>query len=120
MSGVEFDRFTIALLIRPDSPPELTAEQDAALQDAHMAHLSDLHDAGKLLAAGPLRDSDRHYCGLSILCVSPEEAQVLKEADPAVQAGVFRVVTLPWMVPAGAMVFSQTHFPRSAAEAFSA
>jgi hypothetical protein len=53
------------------------------------------------------------------LRVSPEEAQALKEADPAVQAGVFRVVTLLWMVPAGAMAFSQTHFPRSAAEAFS-
>jgi uncharacterized protein YciI len=117
MLGMEFDRFTIALLIRPDNPPELTADQGAALQDAHMAHLSDLHDAGKLLVAGPLLDSDRHYCGLSILCVSQEEAQALKEADPAVRAGVFRVVTLPWMVPSGAMTFSQTHFPSSAAEA---
>ena len=41
----------------------------------------------------------------------------LKEADPAVQAGIFRVVTLPWMTPSGAMTFSQTHLPRSAAEA---
>jgi uncharacterized protein YciI len=117
MSGVEFDQFTIALLLRSDNPPDLTAEQDAALQDAHLAHLSDLHDAGKLLAAGPLFDTSRHYRGLSILSVSREEAQALKEADPAVQAGVFRVVTLPWMVPAGAMTFTQTHFPRSAAEA---
>lgn len=116
MCGVEFDQFTIALLIRADDPPELTAEQSAALQDAHLAHLSDLHDAGKLLAA-PLLDSDRHYRGLSILRASQEEARALKEADPAVQAGVFRVVTLPWMVPAGAMTFSRSHFPRSAAEA---
>jgi uncharacterized protein len=117
MPGVEFDHFTIALLIRPDDPPELSAEEDAALQDAHMAHLSDLHDAGKLLAAGPLRDSDGRYRGLSILSVSPAEAQALKEADPAVQAGVFRVITLPWMVPAGAVTFSPTHFPRSIADA---
>jgi uncharacterized protein YciI len=117
MCRVEFDQFTIALLVRPDDAPDLTAEQAAALQDAHMAHLSDLHEAGKLLAAGPLRDSDGHYRGLSILGVSPEEAQALAEADPAVQAGVFRVVTLPWMLPAGAMTFSRTHFPRSVADA---
>jgi uncharacterized protein len=114
---MDFDRFTIVLLIEPDDPPELTPEQDAALQDAHLAHLSDLHDAGKLLAAGPLRDSDRHYRGLSILFADTDEARSLKEADPAVQAGLFRLVVMPWMVPAGAVTFSRTHFPRSAAEA---
>jgi uncharacterized protein len=115
---MDFDRFTIVLLIEPENAPELTPEQHAALQDAHMAHLSDLHDAGKLLAAGPLHDSDRHYRGLSIMRVNTDEARALKEADPAVQAGVFRVVALPWMVPAGAMTFSPTQFPRSVAEAF--
>jgi uncharacterized protein len=77
----------------------------------------DLHHAGTLLAAGPLRDRDRHYRGLSILRVGTDEARALKEAVPAVQAGLFRVVALPWMVPAGAVTFSRTHFPRSAAEA---
>jgi len=51
---VEFDRYTVTLLIlRPDAPQLAEAAADA-LQDAHMAHLSDLHDAGDLLAAGPL------------------------------------------------------------------
>ena len=51
---MEFDRYTIALLIlRPDAP-DLDEEAAAALQDAHMAHLADLHEAGHLLAAGPL------------------------------------------------------------------
>jgi uncharacterized protein len=53
---VEFDRYTIALLIlRPDAP-ELDEEAAAELQDAHMAHLADLHEQGHLLAAGPLSD----------------------------------------------------------------
>lgn len=117
MLRVEFDRFTIALLVQPDKPPELTPEQEAALVDAHLAHLSELHDAGKLLAAGPLRDGERQYRGLSILSVGADEARALKEADPVVRAGVFRVIVLPWMVPAGAVAFTQTHFPRSAAEA---
>ena len=50
---MEFDRFSIALLVlRPDRP-RLDKEAEAELQDAHMAHLAD-HEAGYLLAAGPL------------------------------------------------------------------
>jgi uncharacterized protein YciI len=112
---VEFDRYTIALLIlRPDAP-ELDEEAAAALQDAHMAHLADLHEQGHLLAAGPL--SDEKFRGLTILRVDPELARELKEQDPAVQIGRFSVKVIPWMVPAGAMTFSRTRFPRSLAEA---
>jgi hypothetical protein len=112
---MEFDRFTIALLIlRPDAP-ELDEAAAAALQDAHLAHLAGLHEAGYLLAAGPL--ADEQFRGLAILNVDPERARELKEADPAVQAGRFSIKVIPWMVPAGAMMFSPTHFPRSIAEA---
>lgn len=112
---MEFDRFTISLLIlRPDAP-ELDEEGAAALQDAHMAHLADLHDAGHLLAAGPLLGDDK-FRGLSILNVEPERARELKEADPAVRAGRFSVKVLPWQVPGGAMSFSPIHFPRSVTE----
>lgn len=112
---MEFDHYSIALLIlRPDAP-ELDDEAAAALQDAHMAHLADLHEAGHLLAAGPL--SDEKFRGLTILNVEPERARELKEKDPAVQIGRFSVKVMPWMVPAGAMTFSRTRFPRSVAEA---
>jgi len=112
---LEFDHYSIALLIlRPDAP-ELDHEAAAALQDAHMAHLADLHEAGHLLAAGPL--SDEKFRGLTILSVEPERARELKEQDPAVQIGRFSVKVMPWTVPAGAMTFSRTRFPRSVAEA---
>jgi uncharacterized protein len=112
---VEFDRYTIALLIlRPDAP-DLGEEAAAALQDAHLAHLADLHDAGHLLAAGPL--SDEKFRGLSILNVEPERARELEEQDPAVRAGRFSIQVIPWLVPAGAIAFSRTRFPRSTAEA---
>jgi uncharacterized protein YciI len=115
--GMDFDSFTIALLIlRPDAP-QLDELASAALQDAHMAHLAELHEAGHLLAAGPLLDPGEPFRGLSILNVDVDRARQLKEADPAVQAGRFSVTLLPWMVPAGAMAFSPAHFPRSMAEA---
>jgi uncharacterized protein YciI len=112
--SVKLDRFTIALLIlRPDAP-KLDVEAAARLQDAHMAHLADLHEAGYLLAAGPL--FDEKFRGLSIMSVDPERALALKEQDPAVIAGRFSVKVIPWMVPAGAMSFARTRFPRSTGE----
>jgi len=114
MQTMEFDRFSAALLVLRDDAPDLDPAAAAALQDAHMAHLADLHEAGHLLAAGPLMD-DR-FRGLSILNVEPDEARRLKEQDPAVEAGRFTVLVMPWMVPAGAMTFTRTHFPRSIAE----
>jgi|SRR5271170_5188114 len=114
---MDFDRFTIALLVLRDDAPEFTPEEEDALQDAHMSHLADLHQAGHLLAAGPLLDRSSQFRGLSILNVGVEEARALKESDPAVRAGKYAVVTLPWMVPAGAMSFSPALFPRSVSEA---
>ena len=112
---MEFDSYTIVLLtLRPDAP-DLDEEAAAALQDAHMAHLADLHEAGYLLAAGPL--SDEKLRGLSILNVDPERARELKEEDPAVKIGRLAVNVIPWIVPAGAVSFSRTRFPRSVAEA---
>jgi hypothetical protein len=102
-----FDRFTISLLL--SGPTENTD----ALQDAHLAHLAALHDAGSLLAAGPLSDPSGQLRGLSILNVPVEEAIRLKEDDAAVRAGVFTVRAMPWHIPAGALSFSHTRFPRS-------
>lgn len=112
---MEFEHYTVALLIlRPDAPRH-TEEEAGALQDAHMAHLADLHAAGDLLAAGPL--DDPHYRGLSILGVDAERARELKEADPAVRAGRFDVEVIPWMVPAGTIAFPPSRLPRSRREA---
>jgi uncharacterized protein len=112
---LEFDHYTIALLVlRPDAP-QLDDEEADALQDAHLAHLAHLHEAGHLLVAGPL--DDEKFRGLSILNVEPERARELKEQDPAVRRGRFSVKVIPWMVPSGAMSFTQTRIPRSTAEA---
>ena len=115
---MQFDHYTISLLfLRPDAPT-LADEQAAELQDAHMAHLADLHDAGHLLAAGPVQGAaDRELRGFCILRVDPERARELNEQDPAVRAGRFRIEVYPWMLPAGLMNFSAGRLPRSVAEA---
>ena len=117
---MEFDRYTITLLIlRPDAPAFDDQALDA-LQDKHMAHLADLHDAGHLLAAGPLPgEPHRLFRGLTIWRGDPEEVRRLLERhpDPAVSAGRFRQEVLPWTVPRGALHWASTRFPRSMAEA---
>ncbi|HEX6489744.1 MAG TPA: YciI family protein [Gaiellaceae bacterium] len=112
---MEFDRFTVAILqLRPDAP-KLDEKAAAELQAAHMAHLADLHEAGHLLAAGPLLDEELR--GLSIFRVEPEQALQLSEQDPAVRAGRFSVKLAPWLVPGGVIGFAPMRFPRSPAEA---
>jgi hypothetical protein len=111
---VQFDEFTIVLLmLRPDAP-DLDEQAANELQDAHMAHLASLHDAGHVLAAGPL--DDPRYRGLSIMNVDPDRARELKAQDPAVIAGRLEPKIIPWRVPAGAAHFTPTRFPRSIAE----
>jgi uncharacterized protein YciI len=117
---MQFDHYTVTLLIlRSDAPPLDDAALDV-LQDEHMAHLADLHEAGHLLAAGPLLGSeDRPFRGLSIWRGDTGEVRGLlaEHRDPAVTAGRFREEVLPWMVPSGAIHFDRTRFPRSMAEA---
>jgi uncharacterized protein YciI len=104
---MEFEEFTITLLVSGPTP------NTDAFQNAHLAHLASLHDAGTLLAGGPLSDPAGELRGLSILNVPVDEARRLKEADEAVRAGVFSVRAMPWRIPAGAMSFSRTFFLRS-------
>jgi uncharacterized protein len=114
---MNFDQFSVVLLILRSDAPDLGDAEAAALQDAHLDHLASLHETGSLLAAGPLAGGDGNaFRGLSILKAGVEEARALAEADPAVVAGWFSVTVLPWMIPAGAMHFQPARFPHSVAE----
>ncbi|HEX9240736.1 MAG TPA: YciI family protein [Candidatus Bathyarchaeia archaeon] len=114
---MDFDRFTIGLLILRTDAPKLSEEEENALQDAHMAHLAKLHDEGILLAAGPLLgSSDRDLRGLEIYKGTPEQVKPTADRDPGVRAGRYTHRFIPWMVPAGALSFAHTRFPRSMAE----
>jgi uncharacterized protein len=112
---VQFDQFTIVLAMLRRDAPELDDGAADALQDAHMAFLADLHEAGHLLAGGPLDDPE--YRGLSIMNIDPERALELRGQDPAVLAGRLSLKALSWTVPGGAVHFTPTRFPRSVAEA---
>lgn len=44
------------------------------------------------------------------------EALRLQSQDPAVRAGLYRLVALPWVTPAGGLHFTHTRVPRSIAD----
>lgn len=115
---MDVDRYTIALLqLREDAPP-LSPDDEAALQDAHMAHLSRLHDRGDLLAAGPvLGEPERRLRGLGIYRGDVDEVRALVEDDPGVRSGRYRTELHPWMLPAGVMTFTGGRLPASMDEA---
>ena len=109
---VALDRFTLVFLVtRPGAPP-----YDEAVQNAHLSHLADLHESGRLLAAGPLRDPEGELRGIAVLNVGVEEAHALFEEDPAVQAGWFDLRIYPWFSPAGALRYSRAQFPRAVSD----
>lgn len=79
--------------------PEWTAEKTPAtekIQAAHLANITKLHDAGKLVLAGPFTD-DGNWRGIFIFKTSSiEEAKSLVGNDPAVQAGRLTYEIHPW------------------------
>jgi len=73
------------------------AEQKQALMRGHLANISRLAEAGKLVVAGPFGKNDLDYRGLFILTTpSTDEARELLKSDPAIAAGVFDVEVIPW------------------------
>ncbi len=115
---MEFDSYTVLLLLRREDAPKLDEAALNAVQNAHLAHLARLHEEGPLLAAGPaLGADDRRVRGVCLFGVPLEKALALEADDPAVRAGRFRLEAFPWVVPKGTMQFPSSRFPTSQDEA---
>lgn len=68
----------------------------ADIQTAHMQHIRQLAQTGKLMVAGPF-GNDGDMKGIFILdCSDSLEAVQLVKEDPAVRAGRLRFEVLPW------------------------
>ena len=109
---MQFDTFSMVLLVGlADAPPEASSDE---VQDAHLAHLAEMHESGEMLAAGPVSgEGDVRIRGLCLFAADAARAAELMSEDPAVRAGRFRFEVLPWHVPAGALAGGRMHFPRS-------
>jgi uncharacterized protein YciI len=76
----------------------------------HMANIERLGSQKKLAIAGPFGENDMAFRGLYIFNVATvEEAQKLTESDPAVKAGIFEAVLVPWYGSASLMATYDIH-----------
>jgi uncharacterized protein YciI len=104
---IQFDSYQLVILQRPAHPTQYADAKLEEIQAAHLAHLRELAEAGKLLVAGPLDDQpDPRLRGIEIFGVgSLAEARRLAEEDPAVKAGRLEAVVMTWYVERGALAF---------------
>lgn len=115
--NMEFDTYTVALLEEQPGGPKFTDEEENSLQDAHMDHLANLHEAGQLQAAGPIVTPPvRTLRGVSLHALPLDEVEKLYTNDPWVRAGRLKVRLFTWLVPKGTIAFSDSKFPHSQSE----
>jgi uncharacterized protein YciI len=95
---MEFDSYAFVILRRGPRAAEYDGEAAERLQDAHLAHLREMHEAGKLAVAGPFRDQeDETLRGICIYTTPVEEARELAARDPSVRAGRMAVEAMTWL-----------------------
>lgn len=105
MSQQSFEYMTVylGLLVRGPQAAAWDERPDelAQLQEAHLANIRRLAEAGVLLVAGPFTD-DGHIRGVYVFRAdSVEEVADLIASDPSVQAGRLAFEIHPWMVEKG-------------------
>ena len=87
---------------------------DKAIRDSlfagHMKNIQRLAAAGKMLVAGPFEKNDLNYRGVFVFNTSSvDETKALVASDPAVTAGVFDAIYLPWYCSAALMEVTRIH-----------
>lgn len=76
----------------------------------HMNNINKLAKEGRLVVAGPFGKNDISYRGVFVFnTASIEDTKAMVATDPAVAAGVFDAVYLPWYCSAALMEVNDTH-----------
>lgn len=101
-------RYVLALLKAGPNRDQDSTEA-ARLQQAHMANIRRMAEAGHLILAGPFLD-EGSLQGLYLFDVpTVDSARVLTATDPAIQAGRLTMELHPWYGSAALMEVSRIH-----------
>lgn len=109
--SMQFDKYWMVFLVRPEAPKDHGKERNAELQREHLAHLTWLWEEGYALIAGPFGGKPEDPLrGIVLLRgdLEEERARELAEMDPRVKAGQLEVEIRDWYTGAGYMVFPKT------------
>lgn len=108
---MQFDKFWMVFLMRPDAPQDHGEVRNKELQAEHLAHLGRLWEEGYALVAGPFGGKPEDPMrGIVLLRGDLDEARAreLAEMDPRVKAGQLEVDLRAWYTGAGYMEFPKT------------
>lgn len=96
----EFEQFFMVVLSAGPKRTDEITDEVTERQAAHMEHLTDMHNDGLLVLAGPFGDSGGG--GMLVLRVETmEQAQALMDNDPHVKAGWLKAEIRPWLTQKG-------------------
>jgi uncharacterized protein len=101
---MRLDAYTIVLLRRPKSAPQMTTEELEILQREHVAFNMRMRQHGHALVSGPFADQpDETWRGISIFRTSIEETRALLSGDPLGRAGRLEYEVFTWLMPEGSL-----------------
>jgi uncharacterized protein YciI len=91
------------VFLRPDPVRKtMPLEESQHIQDAHMANIRKLADAGVHVAAGPMEDAQTTISGIFVFRAnSLAEAERIAAQDPTIVAGRNTEDVHAWLAPAG-------------------
>ena len=76
----------------------------------HMKNIVRLANEGKMVVAGPLGKNDLSYRGIFVFNTSSiDDTKAMVATDPAVKAGVFDAIYIPWYCSAALMEIGNIH-----------
>ena len=101
-------KYIIAFLKRGPNK-NLSADSSQLLQMAHLENIKKMAQEGQLVLAGPFF-GDQDLRGIYIFNVETiEEAQILTNTDPAIEAGVLEMDLMEWYGSAALMAVNEIH-----------
>lgn len=102
--------YVLALIHRGPYKPATEEEADGLFHQ-HLASNRRLHEEGRLILAGPMRD-DGDLRGIFVFdSESVEEVARWCDGDPAIRAGVFRLEIHPWYSAKGITIVPPSTTP---------
>ncbi|GAA4809524.1 hypothetical protein GCM10011365_15740 [Marinicella pacifica] len=100
----------VLALLKPGPNQDQDQETAQQLQQAHLANIRRLAEAGQLVLAGPFMPNEQDLRGIYVFDVATvEAAKQLTETDPAIKAGRLRMELIPWYGSATLPMINQWH-----------
>ena len=100
----------VLALLKPGPNQDQDQETAQQLQQAHLANIRRLAEAGQLVLAGPFMPNEQDLRGIYVFDVATvEAAKQLTKTDPAIKAGRLRMELIPWYGSATLPMINQWH-----------